>query len=84
MNAPTHTPGPWINTNYRYIDSPSGARIAEVYNHAPGYTVNANLLASAPELLEALKDLVWIAEATHGAQDEVNKALAVIAKAEQD
>ena len=36
------------------------------------------------ELLEALKSLLWVAESTHGAQQEVEKAKIAIAKAEAE
>ena len=40
------------------------------------------LHAAAPELLAACKELVWIAEATHGAHDKVTAARAAISAAE--
>ncbi len=53
-----HTPGPWINNGSHWIDARNRTRIAEVYNWAPGYSDNANLIAAAPQLLEALEDLL--------------------------
>jgi len=43
---------------------------------------DAYLISAAPDMLEALKDLISIAEATHGAQDRVSRAKQAIAKAE--
>ena len=50
-----YTKGPWLPTNSTYIDTEDGVRIAQIYNHAPGYTANADLIAAAPQLLEALR-----------------------------
>ena len=37
---------------------------------------------AAPDMYEALKELLWIAEATHGAQDRVLQAKQALSKAE--
>lgn len=95
-----HTPGPW--TVYDLMKSDvvgtlDGTRIARVYRSAvnPNHRADANLVAAAPDLYEALQSAIaWIAlatardpETTHpkaieNAQHDVQKALAAIAKAE--
>lgn len=66
-----HTPGPWTvsdNHGKRYIE-PVGdnAPVAMICRgHDDAYSANANLIAAAPELLEALEDcqtaLEWAIE----------------------
>jgi hypothetical protein len=88
--AVQHTPGRWEWTtgdpdlrNYG-IYSIEGGRIAEVHNQN---SANARLIASAPELLEALGDLVDQLEGIgipdwHGAEGlSLDKAQAALARA---
>lgn len=56
-----HTPAPWQAENYEWdgddlirIQNASGASIAIVTNWEPSDEANARLIASAPEILEAL------------------------------
>ena len=50
---PEHTPGPWTVDN-QYIHGPDGIRFLAVAGDGAGQA-NARLIASAPELLEALE-----------------------------
>lgn len=67
-----HTPGPWRVTEGRRIDSGRGysTAIADVWAHGEGADdapstgeaeANARLLAAAPDLLEACKEAVAVA-----------------------
>ena len=66
----SYTPGPWIHeatSEAQLIKSKQGYLIAEVaqdetYDYAADMReaeANAHLIASAPELLEALKEVEW-------------------------
>lgn len=64
-----HTPGPW-RTHGSYIYAPDGAILAVVHN--PGARLsdyplvpNRDLIAAAPELLEALKAVAPYFEGEH-------------------
>jgi len=61
-----HTPGPWMHKATASLgpqyavypeDSTTGAVICIVYDHG-NTEANARLIAAAPELLEALRDIV--------------------------
>lgn len=85
------TPGPWFITGSmtKYIEARiDGGMIQEVAACGPthednGYgaqqNANANLIAAAPELLEALQEVVRISDRKHDAWDKakaaINKAL---------
>lgn len=75
-----HTPGPWIlgGCSGRMITTPSGYRgdgfIADVDTKA-----NAQLIAAAPDMLEALKQ---VAEHEDAGCYDMKKVLSAIAKAE--
>jgi len=57
-----YTKGEW-KYNCPYIDTTEGHRIAQVYNYwVPGYSDNAKLLAAAPDMYEALKDVLGMAD----------------------
>lgn len=84
MAAENHTPGPWLT--YRpasggyWIVTTNGARIGSAHL-LQGRTVgaaNANLMAAAPELLEALEGVLRVADRE---TDEFDAARAAIAKA---
>ena len=50
-----HTPGPWIKDR-NIIETESGEEIARISYERDGYAqANARLIASAPELLQALE-----------------------------
>jgi hypothetical protein len=83
-----HTPGPWRFDGHG-INGNDGTRIAKVSNTNPHqgdgrtrdteFDATSRLIAAAPELLEALKEVVAISDRKHDAWD---KARAAIAKAE--
>jgi hypothetical protein len=83
MNA-NHTPGPWKREGVDiYANAPANVRphIAHVIY---GATADARLIAAAPELLEALTDLVGGCgkEGDLFSSEAMAKARAAIAKAE--
>ena len=82
--SPAHTPGPWTVDN-QYIHGPDGIRFLAVAGDGAGQA-NARLIASAPELLEALEAVLQDLEhyvATHGPGPDKRLAIAreAIAKA---
>ena len=89
-----HTPGPWTAEPYRVGDSAykivydaDGHWLAEVFDvpNAPDTAAaDARLIAAAPELLEALRNLVGLAEmrgSLHEYRAALDEARAAIAKA---
>lgn len=76
------TPGPWRFLNGKNIVGPKN-QIAKVwmFNDGEG-TANARLIASAPDMYEALSDLVWFAERAmllancNGAEYDIDERLA--------
>jgi type VI protein secretion system component VasF len=54
-----HTPGPWtLIDDYGRFDVDSARHnVCSVSNHDPRHEANARLIAAAPELLAALKEL---------------------------
>lgn len=81
-----HTPGPWENhcgeVTTPQINGRSYRRIAAVQDYGLGGLpevdeANAHLISAAPDLLEALKELVDLNVARN-----MNRAKAAIAKAE--
>ena len=88
-----HTPRPWrleqVGWEGQYIYGkdkrvPGVDRfIASVSLHFDGAEANARLIAAAPELLEALRDVTARCEAYYGSEYPATKrGLAAIAKAE--
>ena len=88
----THTPGPWTcdvtdfggaNTNsfYVLIDANSHS-VARVLTHSRPYEANAALIAAAPDMLAALKDLVRASDGHPDSLAARRYARNVIAKAE--
>lgn len=84
-----HTPGPWkvipVKTGY-YIDSRCGP-VADTMDFDDEYgsiesEANARLIAAAPDLLEAARALLDLAERHGWLHVAVNAARAAIAKAE--
>jgi len=55
-----HTPGPWTVTPDSFVMAGSrpSVGVARVITHVQKFPANARLIAAAPDLLEALKDLV--------------------------
>ena len=84
MSAAKHTPGPWTQDKYGNVKTPSGGMLVTDGVALGGYSTeetraNARLIAAAPELLEALKDIVDNGIGT----EAVKRARSVIAKAER-
>ena len=85
----THTPGPWhvkngssIYASNRYIGL---ALSGHLYGNDLPQEANARLMAAAPELLEALKELSQHTRKVNGIYSpEYNKAIRLIKKIEGD
>ncbi len=80
------TPGPWVNVG-GWVDSEKPGVLSSIIcsidavaqrNPEHVNNANANLIAAAPELLEALQGIIKVADRD---TDEFNKAKAAIAKA---
>lgn len=97
MSAAKHTPGPWqvgpVFDNYGTLEviiehmTPAGNLVVAVaLGGLAGQDANAHLMAAAPDLLEALRDLEAMAERYrppgNSMPDAQKKARAAIAKAE--
>ena len=88
-----HTPGPWeihpqFDSCYRDISAPNHIALARVVwrfeeeDRSPSCEANAHLIAAAPELLEALENLLKVHEGEGGTQHHAgDMARAAIAKA---
>lgn len=87
-----HTPGPWkaqthISLDRMEIRDANGRRIAECAMDFPmsakTHDANASLIAAAPELLEALQEIVTAADGEGWSQLDASftKARAAISKA---
>ena len=81
----THTPGPWVVECDKFIATPDAIVIAELNDGLRGeypksgyFNANAQLIASAPELLEAYKYLIHLI----GEEHVPGNLLTVIRKAE--
>lgn len=94
--TPKHTPGPWAITKPESFDETPmpiidkrGFRVAWVNPYAATWSdgvdkANARLIAAAPELLDALRDILPLAESyarTSFGKDAVRIACAVVNKA---
>ena len=88
-----HTPGPWTRPTWERCGihgkggtSSDNAKVAHVNINSLDYEANAALIAAAPEMLEALKNLLSYAEDAADANDErpisISAAHACIARAE--
>lgn len=66
MNT-THTPGPWTELKARTLINIKGANGEQVAQVSADSRCNSRLIAAAPELLAALKDI-------SGAFEEIAKA----------
>lgn len=82
----THTPAPWkiVTDRIDNDESPDYLRIVSPHcNVASGILIDADarLIAAAPDLLEALKDVLNNARVSQR-RGEVNRAREAIAKAE--
>ena len=81
----THTPGPWVVECDKFIATPDAIVIAEVNDGLRGeylksghFNANAQMIAAAPELLEACKYLIHLS----GEENVPGNLLTVIRKAE--
>ena len=91
-----HTPGPWIfrempypeENDKHWIDNKNGKPLAEVRDYGIEGIANAQLIAVAPDLLKALKNIVnWHREKDSGegelyGRDYITTAISAIRKAE--
>lgn len=92
-----HTPGPWIikenfvvaefpGASATFVAKPLHVRIDNGAGDVSKALANARLIAAAPELLEALKDLCTLAGGYGASPDDLRRALsnaeAVVKKAE--
>ena len=76
-----HTPPTWTAAGI-YIDAPDGALIATVHTEDPATAeADARLIAAAPELLQALSDLLNATPRTHDNRHEHRAAEDAIIKA---
>ena len=74
MHTPKHTPGPYKVVHDNSIDAtyivptepPDSHAIARIYRNHPEYEENAHLIAAAPAMYEALKDLIGDLGDLHG------------------
>lgn len=79
----TYTRGPWtieLGLANKLIDG-KGNQIAEFVSHYTADHPNAVLMAAAPDLLEALRNIVEADEGHRLTQGDINQAKAVIVKA---
>lgn len=89
MSEPKHTPGPWeadLGDNTRSTEVWAGdVIVADVHSHVTGQGhADAHLIAAAPGLLHALKDLVDVMTGRKtGEAVALHNALAAIRKAEE-
>lgn len=84
-----HTSGPWrIVGDLVCADTPKGqVELATVYRESEymarlPHEANARLIAAAPDLLEALKDMTWDADGVVNCAPTQERVMALIAKAE--
>jgi hypothetical protein len=73
-----HTPGPWKASGFSISAKGSGhiAKALEVYMDRTTREANARLIASAPDLLEALEAVIAISDRKHDAWDAAKAAIA--------
>ena len=85
-----HTPGPWeVNHDHpelitEIVGTDNGEEIAWLNDERGNYLSNARLIAAAPELLEALQDLLTFVDPNEnliGQHMEIDVARHVIDKA---
>lgn len=103
VRAVSHTPAPWnveihpvtgqfvIQARYKIHDTDAYCCVAVLNSAAPSRDANANLLASAPDMLAALKRVAaWrdvvstVAPELGGLISAIENAIAAISKAEAD
>lgn len=89
----THTPGPWFVTDewnpLILSNANGGVHVAQVLAYSDGITgthrpqadADARLIAAAPDLLDALRDLLAATDPTYDSRHECEAARAAITKA---
>lgn len=85
----SYTPGPWINEDYPGACNPSvsghdGANVATCggkHRSKEEKAANADLIAAAPDLYEALRELLEHTECHCVTEGDCNQACAALAKA---
>ena len=87
MEKQQHTPGPWTvresSLSVSVVAQNGDAVFHESYKRIPGVMEDARLIAAAPDLLEALEEIVSAADGDGWSQldADLRKARAAIAKA---
>lgn len=81
MNA-KHTPGPWKAEGPRvFKDKPKGYRLVCTVAHCAAEEDDARMIAAAPEMLVALRQIIALSSATANGEVIIATARAAIAKA---
>ena len=83
MSEPKFTPGPWLFSSYKSGNSvivTDGKEFDVATVNYPNRDANAHLIAAAPELYEALEELL-IQTRQYGHEPEIAMAEAALAKA---
>ena len=84
--APSHTPGPWKSATGWVMSKDNGVICGDfpgIYRDNGQAEANMNLIAAAPDLLAALKELLHEDNQGGGVDlDALDRARAAIAKAE--
>jgi hypothetical protein len=90
MSEHKHTPGPWFRDQYGHVygwePTEYGQRSVLLIDnrHSKATSADKSLIAAAPELLEALKDVMERLVDRHEADESAVKARAAITKATGD
>mgnify|MGYP003807284481 CR=1 FL=1 len=94
MSETTHTPGPWTVREYPHLAHPFTQSLYEIEFGGEGELIcdtvyersDANLIASAPDMLAALKEarieLHWLSNCSPAAEKIATQCDAAIANAE--
>lgn len=87
MNTAKHTPGPWKCVDPHVIRGPKNVVVAKTLDSKEGYEIkqaNANLIAAAPAMYEAIKALIveWNRHGCCDSRDVVYRAEQALAQAE--
>jgi len=75
-----HTPGPWkivrdASDFIQGVEVDSGWICDTQFNSIPSCEANAKLIAAAPDLLEALQEVIKISDRNHIAWDKAKAAI---------
>jgi hypothetical protein len=76
-----HTPGPWRRVNHIIKHGPDYVAIVLCEQFTKEDQANADLIAAAPELLEALEEMYKVCNLSSDSSPHRAKALAAINKA---